>query len=45
LSVTVVLGGALTLLDGVFLRLQLPKNIRLKAINNGMPRVGNQPFA
>ena len=48
LSVTVVghsLGGALALLDGVFLRLQLPENIRLKAINYGMPRVGNQPFA
>jgi Lipase (class 3) len=47
-SVTVVghsLGGALALLDGVYLSLQLPENIAVKVISYGMPRVGNQAFA
>ena len=47
-SVTVVghsLGGALALLDGVFLSLQLPKSVSVKVISYGMPRVGNQLFA
>ena len=47
-TVTVVghsLGGALALLDGVFLSLQLPKNVTVKVISYGMPRVGNQAFA
>ncbi|KAF8470282.1 lipase [Russula ochroleuca] len=47
-SVTVVghsLGGALALLDGVYLSLQLPKTVAVKVISYGMPRVGNQAFA
>jgi predicted lipase len=47
-SVTVVghsLGGALALLDGLFLRLQLPRNVGVKVITYGMPRVGNRAFA
>jgi predicted lipase len=47
-NVTVVghsLGGALAVLDGVFLSLQLPKNVTVKVISYGMPRVGNQLFA
>ena len=47
-SVTVVghsLGGALALLDGVFLSLQLSKDIKVKVISYGMPRVGNKAFA
>ena len=47
-SVTVVgysLGAAIALLDGVFLRLQLPPQIEIKVIGFGMPRVGNQNFA
>ena len=47
-SVTVVghsLGGALALLDGVFFSLQLPKDVTVKVISYGMPRVGNQAFA
>ena len=47
-SVTVVghsLGGALALLDGIFLSLQLPKSVTVKVISYGMPRVGNQAFA
>jgi hypothetical protein len=47
-SVTVVghsLGGALALLDGVYLSLQLPKSVTVKVISYGMPRVGNQAFA
>ena len=47
-SVTVIghsLGGALALLDGVFFSLQLPKNLTVKMISYGMPRVGNQAFA
>ena len=47
-SVTVVghsLGAALALLDGVFLDLQLPKDVTVEVIGYGMPRVGNQAFA
>ena len=47
-SVTVVghsLGGALALLDGVFLSLQLSKDVTVKVISYGMPRVGNKAFA
>ena len=47
-SVTVVghsLGGALALLDGVFLSLKLPKDVTVKVISYGMPRVGNKAFA
>jgi predicted lipase len=47
-SVTVVghsLGGALALLDGVYLSLQLSKSVTAKVISNGMPRVRNQAFA
>jgi len=39
------LGGALALLDCVFLKLKLPSTIQLKGITFGMPRVGNQQFA
>ncbi|KAF9256517.1 alpha/beta-hydrolase [Marasmius fiardii PR-910] len=47
-TVTVVghsLGGALALLDAVYLRLQLPSSVAVKMINYGSPRVGNQDFA
>ncbi|KAF9269338.1 alpha/beta-hydrolase [Marasmius fiardii PR-910] len=47
-QVTVVghsLGGALALLDGVYLRLQLPNDTDVKVINYGSPRVGNPDFA
>lgn len=47
-SVTVVghsLGGALALLDGVFLSMHLPSNVTVKVVTFGMPRVGNQAFA
>ncbi|KAK0501701.1 Alpha/Beta hydrolase protein [Armillaria luteobubalina] len=46
-SVTVVghsLGGAIALLDGVYLDLQLP-SATVTVISYGMPRVGNQAFA
>lgn len=46
-SVTVVghsLGGAIALLDGVYLTLQLP-SASVSVITYGMPRVGNQEFA
>jgi predicted lipase len=46
-SVTVVgrsLGGALALLDGVFFSLQYSKDVMVKAISYGMPRVRNQAF-
>jgi len=39
------LGGALALLDGVFLGLKLPATTQLSVITYGMPRVGNQEFA
>ncbi|KAH8995104.1 hypothetical protein EDB86DRAFT_3077904 [Lactarius hatsudake] len=38
-------GAALSLLDRVHLRLQLPANINIKAILHGLPRVGNQDWA
>jgi pimeloyl-ACP methyl ester carboxylesterase len=47
-SVTIVghsLGGALALLNGLYLGLQLPKSVTVKVISYGMPRVGNQAFA
>ncbi|KAK0194421.1 alpha/beta-hydrolase [Armillaria mellea] len=46
-SVTVVghsLGGAIALLDGVYLDLQVP-TASVSVITYGMPRVGNQAFA
>ncbi|KAH9970959.1 Alpha/Beta hydrolase protein [Lactifluus volemus] len=46
-SVTVVghsLGAALSLLDAVFLSLQLP-NVNVNMVGYAMPRVGNQDFA
>ncbi|KAK0188444.1 alpha/beta-hydrolase [Armillaria mellea] len=46
-SVTIVghsLGGAIALLDGVYLDLQLP-TASVSVISFGMPRVGNQVFA
>lgn len=39
------LGAALALLDGVFLRLQLPTTISIKYVGYGLPRVGNQAWA
>ncbi|KAI9458355.1 lipase [Lactarius psammicola] len=47
-SVTVVghsLGAALSLLDGVYLRLHLSTSVNVRVIGYGMPRVGNQDFA
>lgn len=47
-SVTVVghsLGGALALLDGIYLRLNLGQNVSVRVVTYGMPRVGNQAFA
>ena len=47
-SVTIVghtLGGALALLDGIYFRLNLPQDVRVRVITYGMPRVGNQAFA
>ena len=47
-SVTMVghsLGGALALLDSVFLPLHLPEGTQFKTVTYGMPRVGNQEFA
>ncbi|KAN0132755.1 alpha/beta-hydrolase [Lactarius tabidus] len=46
-SVTIVghsLGAALALIDGVYLRLQLP-SATVRVVGYGMPRVGNQDFA
>lgn len=39
------LGGALALLDAVFLPLHLPGGTKFTTITYGMPRVGNQAFA
>lgn len=39
------LGGALALLDGLFLPLHLPPGIRFYTVAYGLPRVGNQAFA
>jgi predicted lipase len=47
-SVTTVghsLGGALALLDGVYLPLHLPTTISFKTFTYGQPRVGNAAFA
>ncbi|KAI9458354.1 lipase [Lactarius psammicola] len=47
-SVTVVghsLGAALSLLDGVYLRIHLSTGVNVRVIGYGMPRVGNQDFA
>ncbi|SRR6266849_4489818 len=47
-SVTVVghsLGGALALLDGIYFRLHLRRNVSVRVVTYGMPRVGNQAFA
>jgi hypothetical protein len=38
------LGGALAVLEGVFLRTQLP-SASVKVVTYGLPRVGNQAFA
>ncbi|KAN0132756.1 lipase [Lactarius tabidus] len=46
-SVTVVghsLGAAIALLDGVYLRVQLP-SVSVRVVVYGLPRVGNQDFA
>ncbi|KAF8595786.1 alpha/beta-hydrolase [Ceratobasidium sp. AG-I] len=39
------LGGALALLDAVYLRANLPSTIAIKTVTFGQPRVGNQAFA
>ncbi|KAG9120249.1 hypothetical protein FRC07_004332 [Ceratobasidium sp. 392] len=39
------LGGALATLDALYLKLNLPSNIAIKAVTYGQPRVGNQDFA
>ena len=47
-SVTVVghsLGAALSLLDGVYLRIHLSTSVNVRVVGYGMPRVGNQDFA
>ncbi len=47
-SVTTVghsLGAALSLLDSIYLRLQLPANIGVRTVLYGLPRVGNQDWA
>lgn len=47
-SVTIVghsLGGAIALIDSVFLPLHLPSGTTITTITYGMPRVGNQDFA
>ncbi|KAF8705496.1 Alpha beta-hydrolase, partial [Rhizoctonia solani] len=39
------LGGALAALDALYLKLNLPSTIAIKAVTYGQPRVGNQEFA
>jgi predicted lipase len=39
------LGAALSLLDGVYLRVQLSASVSVRVVGYGMPRVGNQDFA
>ncbi|KDN43367.1 hypothetical protein RSAG8_06151, partial [Rhizoctonia solani AG-8 WAC10335] len=39
------LGGAIAALDALFLKLNLPSTISIKAVTYGQPRVGNQAFA
>ena len=38
------LGAALSLLDGVYLRVQLNASVSVRVVAYGMPRVGNQDF-
>lgn len=45
LAINFILGGALALLDAVYLPLHLPSEITVEAMTFGMPRVGNQAFA
>ncbi len=47
-SVTTVghsVGGALALLDGIFLRMQLDPTVDVRIVTYGTPRVGNDVFA
>ncbi|KAH8989452.1 Alpha/Beta hydrolase protein [Lactarius akahatsu] len=47
-SLTVIghsLGAALSLLDGVYLRIHLSSSVTVRVVGYGMPRVGNQDFA
>ncbi|KAG8706011.1 hypothetical protein FRC08_001317 [Ceratobasidium sp. 394] len=39
------MGGAISLLDALFLELHLSASVKLKVVTHGMPRVGNQNFA
>ncbi|CAE6456388.1 unnamed protein product [Rhizoctonia solani] len=39
------LGGAIAALDALFMKLNLPSTIAIKAVTYGQPRVGNQEFA
>ncbi|CAL1713151.1 unnamed protein product [Somion occarium] len=39
------LGGALAELDALYMKLNLPSNIHIKAVTYGTPRVGNAAFA
>ncbi|KAG8738953.1 hypothetical protein FRC11_001018, partial [Ceratobasidium sp. 423] len=39
------LGGAIAALDALYLKLNLPSTIAIKAVTYGQPRVGNQEFA
>lgn len=39
------LGGAIAALDALYLKLNLPSTITIKAVTYGQPRVGNQEFA
>ncbi|KAJ1306381.1 hypothetical protein OPQ81_007386 [Rhizoctonia solani] len=39
------LGGAIATLDALYLKLNLPSTISIKAVTYGQPRVGNQEFA
>ncbi|KAJ6581033.1 lipase [Mycena capillaripes] len=40
-----ILGGALTLLDSVYLPLHLPPSVKFNTVTYGLPRVGNLAFA
>lgn len=39
------MGGALAQLDALFMRLNLPSTIHIKAVTYGTPRVGNPAYA
>jgi len=39
------LGAALSLLDSIYLRLQLPGDVRIHPVLHGLPRVGNREWA